>query len=538
MPDAGSANPGHRGTVLPLVAVMSALTVGAAALAVEIGRTGDTRHGLQSTSALAAVDAVRVVDSRPTSSLQALVEDAALASAARNGHGSDHDRLIVDLGVLDPAGRFDVAGPEDIPTAVRVTAERRLDYLFMPGGRTISWTSVAGDSGGLAGVELGAFAAAVTGPNVAALNALLGAQLGGPVDLDLARFRHLAEATVSPAELAAVAGVESTDDLLARDVTPSEFLDLLIEAMDARGDRRALATIGPLSTLRAAARTAGATRAGAVPAGRLLGIGPGEGAHWADAELAVGDLVRATANEAARGQVLTLDVPVEAPGVESATVKAVVIDKGHQRFGGAGTFVEGTQLRLYIELDLGAVLGQPVRVPVSFDVARPSATIEAISCSPDGVGRAVTATVDPALAQARLGVLTDTQLRAWAAPAPATVLELPGVARIDGSAAVRTDAVYRTVVLPAPFGLDHGTRIAGKGAGAAVVLDGLDLSLVPLAESGSGLDPDTLVRPRIEAALAALPPTIAQLVAAAGLTAGGADMAVVQVMCGVPHLVP
>ncbi|MFV0525763.1 MAG: hypothetical protein ACK5RL_14830 [Acidimicrobiales bacterium] len=523
----------RRGLVLPVVAVMSALTLVAAALAVDIGRADDARNELQAVSALAAIDAARVVDGRPAGAVRSTVEDAALASAARNGYGTERDELAVDLGALDPAGGFEVVGPKDVPTAVRVTVERRLDYLFMPGGRTIGWSSLAGDSGGLAGIELGMFAAAVTGPNVPSLNALLGALLGGPVDLDLTAYRHLARASVTPAELQVVASAASLDALLALTVPPSELLGLVAAAMVARGDGDALAAVEPLSALQGATTTPDA-----VSVGRVLGITPGAAAPWAHAEIAVGDLVRNVANEAGRGKVLTLDVPVEAPGVESATVRAVVVDGGRQAFGGAGTFVEGSQLRLYLELGLGDVAGGPLQVPVSFDLARPSATIESVSCEPDGTGRAVSATVDPSLAQLTVGSLTDAELRAGDPPSPATVLETPGVGRIIASGGTTVDTAYRTVVLPAPFGLGRRTRITGGDGRSSLPVGGLELSPEPLAGSGTDLDADALVRARIEDALAGLPPVIDRLVAAAGLLTGGADIAVIGVVCGVPHLIP
>lgn len=523
---------GDRGAVLPLMAVAIGVLILAAALAVDIGRETDTNRNLQSIADLASIDAVRSMTGDTAANQQAVVEAVALLSAARNSHGGVDDVLTVELGFVDDTGTFTPAAPTEVPNAVRVTADRPIDFIFANGGQDLSRRAVATRSA-MAALTIGSFAASLDAASVPLLNDVLGSQLGGPVTLDLISYRGLADADITLDELAVAAGLGSVDDLLVADVTAAEFLTILATALTNRGDVDALAALGPVTLLQAAA-TAPAT----VRLGDLLGVDLANTAAAAIVDLTVSDLVQVVATAVNGNHLLNLDAVASLsdliPGVVSASVKATVIEGKQLLIGPPGTTASTSQIRLYIDLVLLDVLGAPVHLPLSIDVARATAQLLAVDCT--GGTTAVVTDVDPSLATIRIGELTDAELEAGLPPGPATILDVLLLASVDASANIMVDSSSEVITHHPIFDQNNTIRVGGTASSGSLVVDDLSLTVNLLGILDLGLDLDALLRPLIESVLDGLFPIVERLATSLGLTIGGADVTAFAGGCSAPNL--
>lgn len=210
-----------RGAVAVLSAVALVVLIGAAALAVDLGRLAWDRRDLQGVADAAALDAVQAFGERPGQDYQTL----AATSAARNGYDGD----VTATALVRDGGAYRAPSGDERPEAVEVTVSRDIDYLFAffaPDGGTNTVSGVAAVEE-VGGVEIGTRLASVDSGESAILGLLLD-PAGGAVDASL--LDHTQGVAGAGVELGALftelgLGALTPQEALASEVSLVEVLD-------------------------------------------------------------------------------------------------------------------------------------------------------------------------------------------------------------------------------------------------------------------------------------------------------------------------
>lgn len=258
----------ERGSVLPLVALITVALMIASALTVDLGMLAATNRKLQGVADLAAIAASGPLTGdacnrqRTSTRPKTLIEEvkaAAEMNAAKNGFpGVAPKTLVVEVGVLhyesNGAPRFQVThssitGPDcmisSVPAAVRVTVGDYTKYAFGPligmAGRYTERSAVAGRNRATVNVldptRTQATGAFMIGSSVATLDStnspILTSVLNGMVcrgvggcsfSTNLVGYQGLASANVTLGQLAqARAGMVTVRELLNADLTAADL---------------------------------------------------------------------------------------------------------------------------------------------------------------------------------------------------------------------------------------------------------------------------------------------------------------------------
>ncbi len=237
-----SNSEGERGSVLVFAAVGIVIAVLAAAMAIDVGSAIWRKRDLQVVADLAATDTAQQLAIQAGGPTQAAANQLAQESADRNGYATTaagYMPLLVELGSFDPAGGFTLSAPATA-NAVRVTTERLVDHIFVPGGTTVRAQAVATfDNAPVASFDIGSKLASLTPQAPAALNPLLSRLFAtsSPINLDLVGYQGLAVASVTFRQIAnADATLGSPDQLLASTVSLRKLGQATATALDSKGD--------------------------------------------------------------------------------------------------------------------------------------------------------------------------------------------------------------------------------------------------------------------------------------------------------------
>jgi uncharacterized membrane protein len=438
----GERTAAEDGAISILTAALLAGLIAATSLAVDVGRVAYVSRDLQGATDRAALDAASVlVDPSPTlTETCARVWDEVAASLARNDAsvgvaGADHG-WFGEVGRIEANGELDVFCSYDgsegsvierpippYPTAVRVTTDNRVDYLFTlsGGGRDLDRIATAlvdltdlppgtptpipipGSGTPTAVVQAGSTTASLRGGVVEELVRTL-LDPDGEVALDLIGWRGMATAMVRLGALATELGVGTVEELADVEVTVEELLRATIQVLQAEGDAVEAQVLTDLGVL--ADASAGLTTA--VRLGDLLRVETSE-REGADASVDAFGLFLATAQAANRAN--ALDVTAMVPGAVAATL--TIVEPPVIAAGRVGTTAETAQAELELrfplagELDLGGGLTVPLlagtELVVRVTAGEGHVTISDIGCGDD---RSQTSDVTGAAASARLDPVT------------------------------------------------------------------------------------------------------------------------------------
>lgn len=258
---------------------------------------------------------------------------------------------------------------------------------LFPGTVTLEKTAVARRVP-VATFSVGSWLARIDSSNVGLVNALLGALVGGSVDLDLVSYQGLAAADVSLGDLLGAgetflgAGVGAPEELLNADLTLGQLGDIFVEALSRSGQSTAeiqalLAdvAVGALGTIRLA---------------DVLSVDDGRGQSALDAAVGLGELLVASLMLANERSALELDLDglnISIPGVTNlrSDARVAVIEPPQIAIGRPGEAVARTaQVRLQLnnELDV-TLLGIPladVPLNVALGAAEGEAALDGIRC--------------------------------------------------------------------------------------------------------------------------------------------------------------
>lgn len=385
----------ERGVILLMAVPGLVLAVVCLSLSVDIGRQVLEKRSDQSVADAASLDAAR----NPADA-QARAE----TSARRNGF----DPAAPGHSVTAQRGRMDanrVFTPSATGAAVLVTVVSDVNYIFVPGTRTLTARAVATMGGGKeAGFTIGTSLASIDTSKSALLNGVLGAMIGGSADV--VGWQGLASSRVTLKQLGDElelldAGVQfgTVDQMLVSDVTLAKLATATANALTRKGDSNAALFAGPGGI------TAQMTNTAAFKLGKMVKVAEGSGASALAAEFNVFSLLTGGAMVANGSNLVSVpNIGVTVPNVGTTALSLKVID-GPQMYVGPDQTVN-TKLPHastgQVELSLTPTLNVPISVtgltgatimgplPVDVTAAGGDANLTSITCPNPNGGERVT----------------------------------------------------------------------------------------------------------------------------------------------------
>ena len=378
-----------RGAVSVMTAVFVA-TVGLAVLvSIDIGNRFYTQRALQRSADLAAMAAAQRLD----------LPNAAQQAVGQNGLTVDGTNvtLAVVPGVWDanlgtaPTYFTAQAAVDGNTNAAQVTITQNVPYFFMVGNRQLQATAIAKNTP-LVSFSLGSGLASVNG---GLLNQVLGTLLGNanPLNLDLASFQGLANTTVRIADLMAALGVGTVQQLLATQVSLSQFLTAVIAA----GAQNGLAGVSVGNTLAPNTLVVGPLLSNTpINVGNSSGtpgvlqflsmVGNDQSAL--NAQLNVLDLLTTAAQIANSKNAVALSTGLNIPGLLGATLNLKIIQPPVLAIGQPGKDASGnwrtkastSQVQLGLNLSASVLGLVTIAVPVGVTVAGANAHVVDANC--------------------------------------------------------------------------------------------------------------------------------------------------------------
>lgn len=536
----------RRGSVLPLVAIMAAVLLGAAALSVDYGSVFHAKRRVQ-----AAVDLAALVASQSP----AAAETAARRTLADNGYAA-YRSLLVEPGryVADPAlaaaSRFQAGGAP--ANAVRVRMATATPLMF---GRVISGldeipigASALAARADVAAFTIGSRLLAVQG---GVANAVLGSMLGARIELTAMDYGALLSAKVDAFRFldALAIGLDlrtgTYSQVLQSRATAAQMSTALATAAQASGS--------PFTAVTALQQVSAAvpSTVDRVPVARLLSLGDlaggAIGGAGAGRPMPVGamELLAGIAELANGSRQAEINLGATVPGLAEAKLTIAIGERPQSvaTAGPVGITVRTPQTRLLLEAKVEAPLGLGrIRLPVYVEIAPAEGTLAAIACpwsSPDQL--AVTIRAKPGVAEAAIaGIPAGGVTAAGAQPdlsQRATLVALPlvsvkGQARAAATRPTAQDLVFGAGDIAAGRARTATTTGMAQSMTGSLV-DGLALD-VEILGLGLGL-PGATVRSTVSGALAAAAPAVDGVLDAAlrtlGIGLGQADVWVTGARC-------
>ncbi len=563
--------PEERGSLGLLAGAMLAALCGAAALAVDLGLVHAQKRNLQ-----AAVDAAALSAARAPAQAAAIVAPLAGATRLPGARMEAQAGRYLDDPALPPAARFlpGAAGADAVRVDGRAEVTLGLSRVVLGRPKLDVAAHAVAEHRALGAISLGSGLATL---DAGVLNAALGALLGTGVSLDIASYRALAGAQVRLLELGDRLGGQiglsagTYGDLAAAGVAGRGLLGAAGQALAPAG-----LSARPALDVLAAALPAG----GGAPLSRTLNIGTARarpigslGADRSYATLTANalDLVTATAALGGRNAV-ALPGSIAIPGIAQVAARVKLIEPpqgvaGPTGLGPVGTRVTTAQARLLLEVRLLALVnGGVVTLPLLLEAAPAVAEVTGVSCQADPAQDArLRVRVETGAARARIGALDLAAFDAAALPAtlpPAPVLNLtltllgqPVGVRVLASAGASLGAGSAETTFTAAEAQAGATRTiaADQFAGSLVASLARDLRLTTEVQLGGVLPGlraavqgllDPILATLVQAVAAAIIPALApldqvadQVLAAAGLRLGTAELRAGGIRCGVAGLV-
>lgn len=439
-----------QGAVAPLAAIILTVMIGFAAIGVDVGSFYLARRTLQTAADLAAIAAA---NDMPRARAAALASITAAGyppetlTALQTGVYAANKAMPVDR-------RFASAGSQP-GNAVRLELRSRTPMIF---GKALLFLTGQAADGGQGGVELTVRATATSsrfvslsiGSRLADLNgglpnALLGALLGTKVSLSAMDYDALASANIDlfgfSKALAGQLGLSAASyrEVLTANVRTGQLLNAAVSAARTSGGNAA--AVAALVSLGNAAATA----SGVVNLSRLIDLGafsdmPIDGRPLIGARINALDLVRAIAELAGSGRLVRASVNLGLPGIASVALSIAVgerpVGRAWLAVGAETVSVHTAQTRVLLDVSLvGDSTFALIHLPLYLEIAAATATVPRISCS-DG---SVQVAVRPAVTDVWIGSVGEaemTNMQARPAPKPATLVNIPLLARISGRAHV------------------------------------------------------------------------------------------------------
>lgn len=529
------------GNVAILVALGSAMLMGAGAVGIDLGLVFQARRKAQGAADIAAMLAAVDPSQADTVARRSLSDNGYGAATATVAPGS-YDAST--RGVA-PGGRFSAGGSP--ANAVRVGLSTSVPVTFgraigLPGAVPLRVTGTAASA---------QFAAFTIGSGTLRLeggiaNALLGALLGARLSLSVSDYDALASARVD--------GLRVLDSLgVSLNMQAANYTDIV----------QANASVGQLlMAIRAAASDNGSAASAlsgilnALPnAGNLVAIGQVDGLGdaaalapprgFAGPSLNVLNLLGAAASLANGQNQVAVDLGATVPGLLSTRLTLAIGERkrssGWVRPGSQNATVQTAQTRLLIETTVTAPLGLgTLSLPVYAEVAPAQATLRSLSCAGSG-GRKVTLDAQTGLATLAVAQIPRAAITGGSAgpdlSQPASLIALPLV-NVSGRAHATLGTASQTLVFSDADIANHTVRTVASGNLTQSLTGSLLRNLV-LNIDGLGVPP--LLQSALTTTLGTVTPGIDlvldTVLRSLGLRLGYADLDVDGTLCNQAVLV-
>lgn len=528
------------GNVAILVALGSAMLMGAGAVGIDLGLVFQARRKAQGAVDIAAMLAAVDPSQADTVARRSLGDNGYGAATATVAPGS-YDAST--RGVA-PGGRFSAGGSP--ANAVRVGLATSVPVTF---GRAIGLPAAVPlrVTGTAASAQ---FAAFTIGSGTLKLdggiaNALLGALLGAKLSLSVSDYDALASARVD--------GLRVLDALGASlNMQAANYTDIV----------QANASVGQmLMALRVAAADNGSAVSAlsgilnALPnAGNLVAIGQVDGLGdaaalapprgFAGPSLNVLNLLGAAASLANGQNQVAIDLGATVPGLLSTRLTLAIGERkrssGWVRPGSRNATVQTAQTRLLIETTVTALGLGTITLPVYAEVAPAQATLRSLSCAGSG-GRKVTLDAQTGLATLAIAQVPRTAINGGSASPdlsqPAPLVTVLGIT-VSGRALATLGTGSQTLVFSDADIANHTVRTVASGNLTQSLTGSLLRNLV-LSVGDVGVPP--LIQSTLTTALGTVTPgvdlVLDTVLRSLGLRLGYADLEVDGTLCNQAVLV-
>lgn len=528
------------GNVAILVALGSAMLMGAGAVGIDLGLVFQARRKAQGAVDIAAMLAAVDPSQADTVARRSLGDNGYGAATATVAPGS-YDASTKGVA---PGGRFSAGGSP--ANAVRVGLATSVPVTF---GRAIGLPAAVPlrVTGTAASAQ---FAAFTIGSGTLKLdggiaNALLGALLGAKLSLSVSDYDALASARVD--------GLRVLDALGASlNMQAANYTDIV----------QANASVGQmLMALRVAAADNGSAVAAlsgilnALPnAGNLVAIGQVDGLGdaaalapprgFAGPSLNVLNLLGAAASLANGQNQVAIDLGATVPGLLSTRLTLAIGERkrssGWVRPGSRNATVQTAQTRLLIETTVTALGLGTITLPVYAEVAPAQATLRSLSCAGSG-GRKVTLDAQTGLATLAIAQVPRTAINGGSASPdlsqPAPLVTVLGIT-VSGRALATLGTGSQTLVFSDADIANHTVRTVASGNLTQSLTGSLLRNLV-LSVGDVGVPP--LIQSTLTTALGTVTPgvdlVLDTVLRSLGLRLGYADLEVDGTLCNQAVLV-
>ncbi|WP_420957505.1 TadG family pilus assembly protein [Burkholderia gladioli] len=434
----------ERGSFAVMAAVF--LVVIAAIFGVlDVGNTYLQRRDLQQIADMAAAAGVQRVNN-----LCAQAPTSATNSATVNGlNTSQGDAIAVTCGrwdpTVNPAPSYYLANtntsgdPNRLQlNAVQVNVTRQVRHMFVGPLQTVHATSTARATAidvfsvGATLAQLGGTSCSGTpassSANPGLVNGLLGALLGSKsgLNLSLVSYQALACTNVRLADIAAAAGAGTIDQLLALNLSLSQFLKLIANALQQTSvvNANLQASLGALQAMISANVNGGNLNLGG-PNG-LLNIALANAQSAATATVSLLDLIMVGAEVANSNNAVAVNIPsVALGGLTGTQLQVQIISPPSIGIGEGGinpatgqwrTQASTAAVGLYLVVDLGTqqvpllgpvlqVIGVSVgvKLPLYLQVGTGKAVLNSTQCAQTAATSTATITATPGVANLCIG---------------------------------------------------------------------------------------------------------------------------------------
>ncbi|AEA60471.1 TadG family pilus assembly protein [Burkholderia gladioli] len=434
----------ERGSFAVMAAVF--LVVIAAIFGVlDVGNTYLQRRDLQQIADMAAAAGVQRVDN-----LCVQAPTSATNSATVNGlNTSQGDTIAVTCGrwdpTVNPAPSYYLANtntsgdPNRLQlNAVQVNVTRQVRHMFVGPLQTVHATSTARATAidvfsvGATLAQLGGTSCSGTpassSANPGLVNGLLGALLGSKsgLNLSLVSYQALACTNVRLADIAAAAGAGTIDQLLALNLSLSQFLKLIANALQQTSvvNANLQASLGALQAMISANVNGGNLNLGG-PNG-LLNIALANAQSAATATVSLLDLIMVGAEVANSNNAVAVNIPsVALGGLTGTQLQVQIISPPSIGIGEGGinpatgqwrTQASTAAVGLYLVVDLGTqqvpllgpvlqVIGVSVgvKLPLYLQVGTGKAVLNSTQCAQTAATSTATITATPGVANLCIG---------------------------------------------------------------------------------------------------------------------------------------
>jgi uncharacterized membrane protein len=515
----------ERGATFILVAISMVLLLWGGAFGVDLGLTVDGGRQVQAIADTSAMDMARFVNiadyqtSSPTASATFLNGKLpyALTDNGSNANLSEVAGLWLG-GTFYPGGQglgcYFYKPPQPHPcNAVKVTATQSVPQIFVGGQASVSRTAI-GAVTPEAGFSIGSFLASFNSQQSTVLNAILG-ELGTPVSLTAVGYAGLANTYVTVNQLiTASGGLLTPSNVMTASLTGAQWLAIWSDAV---ANQVAQLNCGSSPTpepcnASAALSTLDFSSSNAASLCQLVSI---NGSICSSGNLSTSALstsldtlqMLSTEAELANGtNALDLGTSLGITGVTDAKLKLTLTQIPQVAYGPVGTTATTAQLSSDLQL---SVLGVGL-LDVPLSAAQGTATLQTLSCAKN----AMTAT-------AILPTTTTTSGAVTLAGSNVATLTISGY---NGSAVGYTPAVVPPT--------------ASTAAADSNPITVSSNTIAPYYPTLSYSSPTGLFSGSVSTLLTmTLPGVLPQILQAAGVTVGGAEVADLSTNCGAVSLV-